>query len=379
MGRWFFYFGMLVISFIFTYIFDIKENYVIIYMMLLMPVADYITYVLFRKNLSSSIKVLNENVEKGQKIACNIEFKNSSIIPIPFIDYKIKISDKITALEEVQERISLGKNETLKKEIEIWASHIGIGEISIEDLEITSIFGLFHTKIQCEESSSNVMIAPKCVEIDGTEKLIESAIGAKDEDGISNYTFQGTPGYEYKEYAPGDPLNRVNWKLSSKKNVIMIRQSASSIKCKKVVILDPFVPNDENFQDNGDLLIEGFIGIVKEMFLSEYEVLVSIYKQNRWEVTNINKISDIEEIQRSFSKFVFCKEEVSALRFDKFVIPQDEKYDLLIITCNKDISIQDFVTNMKDKCHTIELIGNNRDKILPEEFYLQKDYVLERI
>ena len=48
MGRWFFYFGMLLISFIFTYIFDVKENYVIMYMMLLMPVADYITYVLFR-------------------------------------------------------------------------------------------------------------------------------------------------------------------------------------------------------------------------------------------------------------------------------------------------------------------------------------------
>ena len=62
MIRWFFYIGMLMISFMFTYIFDIKENYVILYMILLIPLIDYISYNIFRKNLSSSLNVLTYNV-----------------------------------------------------------------------------------------------------------------------------------------------------------------------------------------------------------------------------------------------------------------------------------------------------------------------------
>ena len=37
------------------------------------------------------------------------------------------------------------------------------------------------------------------------------------------------------------------------------------------------------------------------------------------------------------------------------------------------------IKNIKDKCHGIEIIRNNKEKILEEEFYLEKDYVLERI
>lgn len=379
MIRWFFYIGMLMISFMFTYIFDIKENYVILYMILLIPLIDYISYNIFRKNLSSSVKVLTDNVEKGQKILCKIELKNKSLLPIPFIDYKIKVSDKITALKTLEERVSLGQNETLEKKIEIVALHIGIGEISIENLEITSIFGLFSSKIESEESNCKIIIAPKCVEVDGVEKLIESAREIEKEEGGSNYTFQGEPGYEYKEYVKGDPLNRVNWKLSSKKNIIMIRQNASIAKCKKVVVLDPFIVENEELQNNSDLLIEGFLGIVKDMFLSEYEVTIGIYKESKWKFKIINKISDIEEIQRSFSEYTFCKEEASYLRFNKFFINEDEKYDLIIVTSNKDIEIENFIKNIKDKCHGIEIIRNNKEKILEEEFYLEKDYVLERI
>ena len=159
----------------------------------------------------------------------------------------------------------------------------------------------------------------------------------------------------------------------------MIRQNASIAKCKKVVVLDPFIVENEELQNNSDLLIEGFLGIVKDMFLSEYEVTIGIYKESKWKFKIINKISDIEEIQRSFSEYTFCKEEASYLRFNKFFINEDEKYDLIIVTSNKDIEIENFIKNIKDKCHGIEIIRNNKEKILEEEFYLEKDYVLERI
>ena len=99
MGRWLFYFLMLITSFVFTYIFDVKENYVILYMFILMPFVDYITYKYFKNKLEVKINLLNDNTEKNEKIFCNLELTNKGVMPIPFIDYKVSFNNKIKSTE----------------------------------------------------------------------------------------------------------------------------------------------------------------------------------------------------------------------------------------------------------------------------------------
>ena len=379
MGRWLFYFFMLITSFVFTYIFDVKENYVILYMLILMPFVDYITYRYFRNKLEVKINVLSDNTEKNEKVFCNLEFTNKGVMPIPFIDYKISYNNKIKSTKDIYERLSLGKNETLKKELDLIAVHIGIGEIELNLIEIRSIFGLFHNNITMDKNKYNIMISPKCVEVYGMETLLEDVLSSEDEDGVNDITLQGSPGYEYKEYVAGDPLNRVNWKLSSKKNILMIRKSTALNKCKKLMVLDSYVLEDENYDNNCDLIIEGFLGVTNFLFLDEYEIDVAISKRGKWEITSINKNTDIKELQRLFSNYKFCNAESSEIRFYEFGVTEEENYDLVLFTTNKDKPIEDFVINCEHKYNSISIIGNNRKKILEEEFYLQKDYELERI
>lgn len=379
MGRWLFYFLMLITSFVFTYIFDVKENYVILYMFILMPFVDYITYKYFKNKLEVKINLLNDNTEKNEKIFCNLELTNKGVMPIPFIDYKVSFNNKIKSTEDIYERLSLGKNETLKKDLDLTAVHIGVGEIKLNSIEIRSMFGLFHKNITIDKNKYNIMISPKCVEVHGMETLLEDVLTAEDEDGVNDITLQGSPGYEYKEYAAGDPLNRVNWKLSSKKNILMIRKSTALNKCKKLVVLDPYILEDENYDNNCDLIIEGFLGVTNFLFLDEYEIDVAISKRGKWEITSINKITDIKELQRGFSSYKFCNVESSETRFYEFGVTEEESCDLVLFTTNKDKPIEDFIINCDHKYNSVSIVGNNRKKILSEEFYLQNDYELERI
>lgn len=379
MGRWLFYFLMLITSFVFTYIFDVKENYVILYMFILMPFVDYITYKYFKNKLEVKINLLNDNTEKNEKIFCNLELTNKGVMPIPFIDYKVSFNNKIKSTEDIYERLSLGKNETLKKDLDLTAVHIGVGEIKLNSIEIRSMFGLFHKNITIDKNKYNIMISPKCVEVHGRETLLEDVLTAEDEDGVNDITLQGSPGYEYKEYAAGDPLNRVNWKLSSKKNILMIRNSTALNKCKKLVVLDPYILEDENYDNNCDLIIEGFLGVTNFLFLDEYEIDVAISKRGKWEITSINKITDIKELQREFSNYKFCNVESSETRFYELGVTEEESYDLVLFTTNKDKPIEDFIINCDHKYNSVSIVGNNRKKILSEEFYLQNDYELERI
>lgn len=379
MGRWVFYFVMLITSFVFTYIFDVKENYVILYMIILMPFVDYLSYRFFSNKLEVKINLLSENTEKNEKVLCNVEFTNKGAMPIPFIDYKVNFNNKLKSSEDIYERLSLGKNETIKKDLDLTAVHIGVGEIELNSIEIRSMFGLFHKNITMNKNKYNVMIAPKCVEIHGMETLLEYALSSEDEDGSNDITLQGSPGYEYKEYAAGDPLNRVNWKLSSKKNILMIRKSTTLNKCKKLVVLDPYILEDEDFHNNCDLLIEGLLGVTNSLFLDEYEIDIAISKRGKWDIMSMNKVADIQEVQRGFSCYRFCSSESSETRFYEFGVHEEKNYDLILFTSNKDKPLEDFVINCENKYNSVSIIGNNKKKILSEEFYLQQDYELERI
>ncbi|MBO7395493.1 MAG: DUF58 domain-containing protein [Ruminococcus sp.] len=47
-----------------------------------------------------------------------------------------------------------------------------------------------------------------------------------------------SPGYEHREYVHGDPLKRVNWKLSSKKDKLMVRLDEAVASVQPMIVLD---------------------------------------------------------------------------------------------------------------------------------------------
>ena len=46
------------------------------------------------------------------------------------------------------------------------------------------------------------------------------------------------PGYEHRDYIPGDSLKRINWKLSSKRRHLMVRQDEPIALARLSVVLD---------------------------------------------------------------------------------------------------------------------------------------------
>ena len=49
MGNWISYIIILILSYIFTYIFELKENYVLLYMIIIAPILDGLLFIYFRR------------------------------------------------------------------------------------------------------------------------------------------------------------------------------------------------------------------------------------------------------------------------------------------------------------------------------------------
>lgn len=367
------YLIILVATYIFTYIFDVKETYTLLYMIVIMPIFDYISILYFKNSINVDIGISKMIIKKDEEVTLNITYKNNGILSLPFIKEDIKLNSKLSFNNNIKDRISLSANEEVSVEYSFYGFHIGIGDINISRVEVRSLFGLFGHTIK-NNYIQNIIIEPKCMEISGVDFLTDE--GIENDDIKSNNIYIGEPGYEYEKYNEGDPLNRVNWKLSSKLNTLMIRKDSKVNKPNKTFILDSYIKEDNNYDDICDTLIEGVIGVINELYQKGYEISLLINFNGVWRRFEIISEDDMNNIQRGFSRYSFTKKEE---RFYDIKLSLESKESYIIFTSNKDYNIKKLINDIEDFSSTVSLVTTNKNKMIDNELYLNNSYGIERL
>lgn len=373
------YGGIVLLTFIFTYIFEIKENFLILYMLILAPIIDFLLFTYYKSKVTINTLTTDDCLEKGQDFTCIVEIVNEGILPIVFLDYEFSFNGKFYCNYNPRERISISPKKTITREFHLDAIHRGEGQVQLDDVELKSVMGLFSKKLDFNHVTSTITITPALVEVEGVDKLIECTMSMIDDDETSNNMFIGEPGYEFKEYSPGEPLNRVNWKLSSKIGKLMIRKSVTDIKRKKIMIIDPVIVNPAKFEDYGDLLIEGMIGTVKEFYNADYTIDIYHVESKGWGIFKFENIDSIPNLQQKFSSYNFKEGRYLDNRFNTLNNMLEEDCDYIIFTTNKDMELEKIVLSIESEGNSAHVITNNKEKIFDTEFLLNEDYSLERL
>ena len=375
------YVAIVIITFIFTYIFDTRENFTLLYMLLVAPIFDYIILVYLKKQIHIHLDDVSESIEKRKDLICTLYIDNKGVMPVPFLEYEFNFSSKFNCYDEkfFRERISLGAKSTTCEEYALFAAHRGLGNVNLSSVQIRSLLGLFKAPIIFDGSMKNIMIVPALVEVDGVEDLLQGSLDDDEYDDNTNNMFIGEPSYEFKEYAPGDPLNRVNWKISSKRNILMIRKSAMEIKLNKIIILDPAILERGDYEDRGDLLIEAVIGMARQFFALDYGVDIFYCRERHWEKFSFENMDSIPIMQNFFSTYNFMNITKLNKRFNGLVDNIEKTSDYVLFTNNKDIDVRDFTAILEEYGNSINIVSDNKNKIIDNEYYLNADYSLERI
>lgn len=371
------YFILLVLGFCFAYIFELKEAYLIFYFILLSPFMDLLTLLLSKNSLEVNILVDNDYIDKNNMVFAKVKFNNKGRIPIARVKYKILLDEKfVMSDKDIKGEVSIAGRGSTYKELIVKPQHIGAATIIVKDIKIEGIFGLFK-KIYNDEIKETVKILPSIVDVDDVDMIIGE--GTTGEVEIENDYMRsvGEPGYEYREYIPSDPLNKVNWKLSSKTNNLIIRKDEASAKSKKILIIDSKIEDVEDKLILIDLLLEGTVGICKEIMRLEYDASFVYKKNNSWNEKTIEDDNSIEEIRRILADIYFTKDNNRFNGVD--MIDYSEYDDVIIISSCRDRELLGVIDSIVYSCNQVFLISNNKRKIIKEQFYLNEDYSLERI
>lgn len=256
---------MLLVSFCFTYIFDCEESQYLLYLLLLMLVVDIFSVVCYFKAIKVNIVVPKEHVQKNDLFTVDIFLVNTSILPIINVEVKLILDGYVSSKGSFTQKISLGFREKARNSIKLSALHVGKGNIILDSLQVNGIFNLLNKKIHLDKQEQ-IVIEPRILKIkiseniDNNNKLINKG---KLNDEID---------YEYDKYVLGSPVSRINWKLFSKRNELIMRKDLAEQEDKKYTLLLDYDDSAINKYKNYDDSVEIFISLASILLQKKMKV-----------------------------------------------------------------------------------------------------------
>lgn len=180
------------------------------------------TVLVSKKRFSVTLHSLSGVTECGRDVDFTVTLKKNGFCFIPFVDICLNSGQSIhlrTAL-------------LFRKEIEVSgtfaAEHSGLNNLVLEKVIVGDFLGNLRLEIKSDQRAQ-MAVLPRIVEYDGPE-VLPNMLPSDAEEAEEGMTTSrgGMPGYEHREYVPGDSPRRVNYKLSAKKGRLMVRLEESS-------------------------------------------------------------------------------------------------------------------------------------------------------
>ncbi len=137
---------------------------------------------------------------------------------------------------EIVETTSLAAYERVRFRHQLRATHRGFFSFGPTELRSGDLFGLFGSVRRDPRSSMGVTVYPKIVPLDGFHLPSARPIG----DALSRNTLIDDPSRpkSVREYRPGDPMKRIDWKLSAKQGELAVRTFDQSVSNEVVIMLE---------------------------------------------------------------------------------------------------------------------------------------------
>lgn len=203
-------------------------------------VIPFLTFLLnrtVRNRIHVSIKV-PATMGKNKKTTAELILKNNSVISVSKILCKLKITNHLTSQTSTMiTSLSAAAGEEASIDFEITSAHCGYLIVEIEKIFLMDWFGFL--PVSCKANASGKISVLPDTFVPGIS-LSLSATAREDAQNWSQ-THKGndmTEVFALRDYVPGDSLKQIHWKLSSKKQQLIVREPSLSVEKSLLIYWD---------------------------------------------------------------------------------------------------------------------------------------------
>lgn len=250
-------FTAIMISVIFMLFLNGDIGWALIYLIGGTSVISLVLFFVSKRHFTVELSELSGTTECGRKIDVNITLKKTGFCILPFIELNVDVGAGELPIK-IRTALIFGREKHVS--VSFRALHSGLNRVGLTEATVFDIVGLARKRIPLSRYTQKAVL-PRVVEYDGPE-ILPNMLPSEEEEIEEGVSVQkgGMPGYEHREYAPGDSPRRVNYKLSAKKNKLMVRLDESQgSKTTNLYISDNAMPIccDKAFALASRLVIRG--------------------------------------------------------------------------------------------------------------------------
>ena len=303
---------LICIAFYILYVWDFAL--VLLIVIAALPVIMYITTYITQKNTTVEFAVKDKNVPKNKDFPVQLVVTNNSIFPVgkaeAHIEYYNVFSNQISSFDLY---MPIQPKNSQRITFQLSSKFCGIIKIRTSQINIFDPLRIFKFKTG-KNIRTVICIMPEGHEIGGivhyTDRVNEES------DIFSEHRPGDDPSevFDLREYNPGDKLNRIHWKLSSKKDEFIVKEYSLPIDVPCMIMLDL-----KCYKDNAltlpvfDTLIETFLSLSQFLLDNErgHSIVYFNAAQNCFVEHQISDSSDIAavlaEMISSVKDNLFCQ------------------------------------------------------------------------
>lgn len=331
------YIGAMMFAVIFALFLDANVGWFILLSLILAPLLSVFLAWLSSRLISITCDMKEAILSKGDSCRMTFHITNRSIFPTPPLELSfIKGTGVINSEPHIL--ASVISRTTQNFPVSFTAQICGKSTIGIEQIRVTDYLGLFSfpiRKLDVSTLQKSVAVIPDIAEISARDdtllKAMQASLHTDDSDDTTESitaSFGGFPGYNSREYIPGDPLKRINWKQSAKKNKLLVRLDDEMASQAINVVLDSiYLKNRLNtrellgFSSYNDYTpenvlykvaedaVENALGILLVLLRHNYTINFYVFTGKEFTRYEIMDEVDLENVRLDLAHYSFSDDE----------------------------------------------------------------------
>lgn len=210
---------------------------IVLIIMIVFPFFSIITFLSGLKHIDISLNLSDKRISSGDIFTIGIKTKNTSIITylkaIVITDFENTYYEYTSSLKSV---IPIKAKSEFLHHISFDVSRLGIVNVTCKSVEVEDLCGFICCVFNLDLNDSVTIVPP---EIMLEENVYTGLFG-----GLSDNEDDTKKGNEYsdtsniREYVPGDRIKDIHWKLSAKKDILLVKDRIKSCENQMVVWFD---------------------------------------------------------------------------------------------------------------------------------------------
>lgn len=183
-------------------------------------------------------------------------------------------------------------------ELPLIATLPGLVQVEVKSIMIKDLMGFVFLKKQFDAVGEITVMPERITDINYESVNLDQGMLESEESSKRGNDFSDV--HEIREYIPGDKLMSIHWKLSAKRDILMVKDRVS-MSDKQLVILPELCGLDKK---NLEIILVTTYSIISHLIEDKTTVRLMYWSAGRYEYEDI-RIDYAEELNEAFAKMFY--------------------------------------------------------------------------